>query len=358
MLILLSVMVGLNKLVFNKCTQLHRIDIIEVSDFQIDITCQVQDKIDSICQEQKQIDITCHQQDQIDSKGGLAHPKIDSRGTAPNKIDISSECSGSFAPPPVKPRHSPILFIFCAALLQTILVLHPEPLGHFEPLHKKVCDTHRFNNRCPSASFSDACCSAWPTEPSTFSKSRKKTNQQMRAYHGNATCPYCSCDLYPKVFYGRQRYFQQEALPLNNGMLVHHYRYCSNHLSLWFYRKGIRQYQVYYGQKAANLYGHILAARAARGKPGDHGTAKQYLAPFFALHQSFSRIQLDLSGRESRSASEGKCPPTVRRSPQALARRLHQFRQSRRDSRRHYRQWISSVLESGKFTLARPSEKG
>ena len=354
MLFLPTVLVGPNKSIFSKCTQLRQIDIIEVSDFQIDITCQVQDKIDNICQEQKQIDINCHQQEQIDSKGGQGHPKIDNRGIAPNKIDISSECSRFFAPPPWRFMHPPILLVFCAALLQTILVLHPEPLGHFEPLNKTICNTYRFHNRCPSASFSDACCSAWPTEPSTFSKSRKKTNQQMRAYHGNATCPHCSCDLYPKVFYGRQRYFQQEALPLKNGMLVHHYRYCSNHLPLWFYRRGIRQYQVYYGHKAANLYGHIIAARAASGKPGDHETARQYLAPFFALHQSSNRIQLDLSGRESRSASEGKLPPTVRRSPQALARRLHQFRHFRRDSRRHYRQWISSVLESGKFTLARP----
>ena len=75
---------------------------------------------------------------------------------------------------------------------------------------------------------------------------------------------------------------------------------------------------------------------------------------FFALHKFSNRAQLDLSGRESRSVSEGFQSQPARRSPQALARRLHQFRQSRRDSRRHYRQWISSVLESGKFTLARP----
>ena len=318
----------------------------------------MQDKIDIICPEQKQIDITCRQQDQIDIIGGQGHPKIDSRGTAPNQIDITNKAEHSrpFDFSPLRLMHSLFITISCAALLQTFLVLHSEPTGHFEPYPLQGCslEPYRCNDSCPSASFSDACRSTWPTEPSTFSKSRKKTNQQMRAYHGNATCPHCSCDLYYKVFYGRQRYFQQEALPLKNGMLVHHYRYCSNDLSLWFYRKGLRQYQVCYGQKAANLYGRIIAARAARGKPGDHESAKQYLAPFFGLHRSSNRVQLDLSGRESRSASEGTCPPTIRRSPQVLARRLHQFRQSRRDPRRHYRQWISSVLESGKFTLARP----
>ena len=193
--LLLLLLIGLKLIYQLENTQLFQIDSTEVSDFMIDITCL----------EQEKIDITCSQQDKIDIIGGQGHPRIDNRGTAPNQIDSKRKDMRSKSPDPSPLRTTFFLntILFWAALLQAILVLRPEPLGHFEPYPLKghSLELYRFNHSCPSASFSDACCSAWPTVPSTFSKSRKKTNQQIRACHGHATCPHCSCDLYYKGFF-------------------------------------------------------------------------------------------------------------------------------------------------------------
>ena len=136
-----------------------------------------------------------------------------------------------------------------------------------------------------------------------FRISRRKRNRWMHAMNGNTQCTICHCDLYPKLFPKHNRHFNKPAFQLGNGMMVHHFHNCKNHLSVWFYRKGLKHYQVYYHNKAKNLHRRILAARAASGKPGDHDSPKQLLAPFFALHSFENRIQLDYSGHESRSAS-------------------------------------------------------
>ena len=137
-------------------------------------------------------------------------------------------------------------------------------------------------------------------------------------------------------------------------MLVHHFLRCRDHLSVWFYRRGVRHYQVYYGNKAHNLWNHIHTARAASGKPGGHDSKTQILSHFFALHGLDNRYNLDLSGHESRSASGVRTSHENRRSLEARQRR-HQLRNDkRRQSRRDYRSWVRSVLEGGKFTLAHP----
>ena len=188
-----------------------------------------------------------------------------------------------------------------------------------------------------------------------FAISRKKSNRRMHAINGNISCNICHCDLCNKIFPKHNRHFHKPAVQLSNGMMVHHYHYCQNHLSVWFYRKGTKQYQVYYNQKAKNLHSHILAARAASGKPGDHDRSKTLLAPFFAIHKYSNRVQFDNSGHESRSASGAKIQQQNLRSSDAKLRRYLSFINQRRKSRREYRQWITSVLEAGKFTLARPS---
>ena len=87
---------------------------------------------------------------------------------------------------------------------------------------------------------------------------------------------------------------------------------------------------------------------------GGHDSQPRLLQNFFALHCLDNRYNLDHSGHESRSASGVKQIHDNRRSLEARHRR-HQLRNDRRrQSRRDYRSWISSVLESGKFTLAHP----
>ena len=188
-----------------------------------------------------------------------------------------------------------------------------------------------------------------PRRPET-----QQSRPAQRAQNGNISCPHCNCDLYNKTFSTLHSRFRTPALQLSNGMLVHHFLWCQEHLSVWFYRRGVRHYQVYYGNKAHNLYNHIHTARAASGKPGGHDSQPRLLQNFFALHGLDNRYNLDHSGHESRSASGVKYPHDNCRSLEARHRR-HQLRNDRRrQSRREYRTWISSVLEGGKFTLAQP----
>ena len=193
----------------------------------------------------------------------------------------------------------------------------------------------------------------WPTSGhGTIEHSRKKRNRAQRSTNGNISCPHCNCDLYCKTFDTTPSKFRSPAVQLSNGMLVHHFLRCRDHLSVWFYRRGVRHYQVYYGNKAHNLWNHIHTARAASGKPGGHDSKTQILSHFCALHGLDNRYNLDLSGHESRSASGVRTSHENRRSLEARQRR-HQLRNDkRRQSRRDYRSWIRSVLEGGKFTLA------
>ena len=115
----------------------------------------------------------------------------------------------------------------------------------------------------------------------TIAISRRKRNRKLRSANGNISCIHCNCDLYDKTFSSCPTKFRTPALHLANGMLVHHFVWCQDHLSVWFCRRGVRHYQVYYGNKAYNLYNHIHAARAASGKPGGHASTKQILSNFF-----------------------------------------------------------------------------
>ena len=183
--------------------------------------------------------------------------------------------------------------------------------------------------------------------------SRKKVNRQMHALHGNHTCRLCNCSLVDRQYQSLPSCFRNTPLYLGNGMMVHKYYYCSEHLSLWFYRRRERRYGVYYGLKAKNLYSHICAARAARGTPGDHGQPRHYMREFFGIHSHSNRQLLkQASGHESRSASEDKRSHQCLRSTSAMLRRQSTYNESRRNSRREYRLWMSEIVEFGKFTLA------
>ena len=186
-----------------------------------------------------------------------------------------------------------------------------------------------------------------------FVPSRKKTNQLLHALNGNHTCRTCQCSLIDRSFPNLPKVFKTTPLCLGNGMMVHKFYRCSNHLSLWYYRRRERRYGVYYGNKAQNLYSHICAARAARGAPGDHGIAKHLFRNFFGLHSSINRTNILASGHESRCASEDERSHQILRSTEAMLRRQASYSTARRESRQKYRQWLASSLETGKFTLAR-----
>ena len=186
-----------------------------------------------------------------------------------------------------------------------------------------------------------------------WTRSRKKANRRMHALNGNHTCRVCSCSLVDKQFHSLPACFRNNPLVLGNGLMVHKYHYCSDHLSIWFYRRKERRYGVYFGNKAINLHSHICAARAASGTPGDHGHSKHLLRDFFGLHSQHNRqIIHQTSGHESRSASEDKKTHQCLRSTSAMLRRQSTYNESRSNSRREYRLWMRHTVEFGKFTLA------
>ena len=186
-----------------------------------------------------------------------------------------------------------------------------------------------------------------------WTRSRKRANRRMHALNGNHTCRVCSCSLVDKQFHSLPACFRNNPLVLGNGMMVHKYHYCSDHLSIWFYRRRERRYGVYFGNKAINLHSHICAARAASGTPGDHGHSKHLLRDFFGLHSQHNRqIIHQTSGHESRSASEDKKTHQCLRSTSAMLRRQSTYNESRSNSRREYRLWMRHTVEFGKFTLA------
>ena len=141
-------------------------------------------------------------------------------------------------------------------------------------------------------------------------------------------------------------------------MMVHHFRICKHHLSLWYYRRGARIYSVYTGLAKTNLIKQLEAAGAARGLPGDHG---------FSPHKQFFQYQryalqpvVKASGHEPRSASGGQRTHQNLRSELMRARRISSYQDSRRKSRREYRQWRSDIRSTVNFTLAQywPPRKG
>ena len=187
-----------------------------------------------------------------------------------------------------------------------------------------------------------------------FALSRKQRNRLQHAVNGNTWCGICNCSLIDRSFEYMPSYFHSWPITLKNGMMIHKFVYCQAHLSLWFCRRGRRQYQVLYGTKARNLYTHLCAARAASGTPGGHGQPKNCLRNLFALHGAYNRQQItQASGHESRCASGGRTHQQLR-STNAMLRRQSQYQLNRAQSRRDYRKWIQDVLGDGKFTLVHP----
>ena len=131
---------------------------------------------------------------------------------------------------------------------------------------------------------------------------------------------------------------------------------CPSHLSVWYYSKGIRQYRSFTGAHMHALCKQLTAAGAASGKPGDHGRMLKWLT----RHRHSNLRQVTASGHEPRSQAEGKRTHQKLRSPEAISRRLDNYRHQRQVNRREYRKWNAQVQEAGFFTLASlhgPSER-
>ena len=122
--------------------------------------------------------------------------------------------------------------------------------------------------------------------------------------------------------------FRSWPVLLPDGMMVHHFRICKHHLSLWYYRRGARIYSVYTGLAKTNLIKQLEAAGAARGVPGDHG---------FSPHKQFFQYQryalqpvVKASGHEPRSASRGQRTHQNLRSELMRARTISSYQDSGR----------------------------
>ena len=130
---------------------------------------------------------------------------------------------------------------------------------------------------------------------------RKKRNCLLHALRGNHCCRLCNCSLVDRTYNYVPEVFRTIPVCLANGMAIHKAHHCAAHLSLWYYRRGIRHYSVYYG----NLYRHYCAARVASGTPGDHGQPKHLFRNFFGLHNGANRQTMIVATIQTSSPTIG-----------------------------------------------------
>ena len=130
-----------------------------------------------------------------------------------------------------------------------------------------------------------SCAARWPSKApaghckgcleNVWSHSRTFRNRQAHITHGNQFCQRCSLFLGTWYYYNLPSKFRSQPVTLSNGMMVHHFRICSHHVSIWFFRRGYRIYQIFFGNAKRKLLKLLEAAGAARGLPGDHGFSPQ-----------------------------------------------------------------------------------
>ena len=175
-----------------------------------------------------------------------------------------------------------------------------------------------------------------------FTTNHLKHNQYMRATHGNHTCSTCNCHLGHWTFYNTPKKFHSFPIQLPNGMLVHHTHFCYSHTSIWYYRRGKRQYQSFQGTAKLRLDEELKRAGAARGLPGDHGHKKSH----FSSYQYNIPHPNRTSGHEPCRASQGRTHQNLR-SPERIKERHNKYNTERRHSRTQYRAWRSSLRWGG-----------
>ena len=214
-----------------------------------------------------------------------------------------------------------------------------------------------------------SCAARWPSKApaghckgcleNVWSHSRTFRNRQAHITHGNQFCQRCSLFLGTWYYYNLPSKFRSQPVTLSNGMMVHHFRICSHHVSIWFFRRGYRIYQNFFGNAKRKLLKLLEAAGAARGLPGDHGFSPQ--EQYFQYQRYELRPPNTASGHEPRSASGGKYRTHQNlRSESSRNRRILSFQAERRRSRQAYRQWKTAMRGTVNLTLAqyRPPRKG
>ena len=107
-----------------------------------------------------------------------------------------------------------------------------------------------------------SCAARWPSKApaghckgcleNVWSHSRTFRNRQAHITHGNQFCQRCSLFLGTWYYYNLPSKFRSQPVTLSNGMMVHHFRICSHHVSIWFFRRGYRIYQNFLGTQSGN----------------------------------------------------------------------------------------------------------
>ena len=182
-----------------------------------------------------------------------------------------------------------------------------------------------------------------------WAPSRASCNRLCHATYGNTWCQRCGLFLGNWYFYNYPARFRSQPVHLQNGMLVHHFRICTHHLSVWFFRRGLRIFRTFFGNAKLNLIKQLEAAGAASGLPGDHGYSPH--TQYFQ-YQRYT-LRPVASGHESRSASGGKKRHHQNlRSESSRYLRIQKYQNNRRKSRQAYRQWKRSASSPANLTLA------
>ena len=192
-----------------------------------------------------------------------------------------------------------------------------------------------------------------------WAPSRASCNRLCHATYGNTWCQRCGLFLGNWYFYNYPARFRSQPVHLQNGMLVHHFRICTHHLSVWFFRRGLRIFRTFFGNAKLNFIKQLEAAGAASGLPGDHGYSPH--TQYFQ-YQRYT-LRPVASGHESRSASGGKKRHHQNlRSESSRYLRIQKYQNNRRKSRQAYRQWKRSASSPANLTLAQycppPPRKG
>ena len=177
------------------------------------------------------------------------------------------------------------------------------------------------------------------------------TNFSQRCLLGNRphNCPHCSCFLGEWHFYNVPKLFRNRPYYLQNGMLVYKTKFCFDHTSVWYFRRGKRKYVSFTGAKQASIHKQLELAGAPIGLPGDRGSLFKY----FASYQSNTPTLIRSSGHGSCCAAKGHKHQYLR-SQEAMAQRHATFNERRRESRQQYRKYLSSTLHWREFTFPRP----
>ena len=204
--------------------------------------------------------------------------------------------------------------------------------GRIRPRHKRMLLVHN-SDSCPLVNI---CVS--------------------RVYNGNIppnTCSSCQCYLGHCEADNCPKKFRSHPIKLNNGMLVHHFKYCYHHTSIWIFRRGRMQYHSFTGCSRHLLHEQLKLAGAARGLPGDHGPSK---SSFFAYQYNCPPPQLT-SGHEPCRASRNRSDQNLRLEASTTRRheKYNSQRRQHRHRRRTYRDWLSQRLRWMGPTLPIPS---